>query len=176
MPEWAWPSHKDTHDCHEEHRDSGALPGTRDTTPPAPGNLGTQHGVAAVNPAVTLLMQGQQTSDGARALLPPTLVVLHHASAFDWVQLSGRMFCSVLFCVWLRAKEEEEPCSQTCGLPPSPSTSLRRAMHTISRKHQDAYCNCSSSSVFRRCFTENQRKQLIGFLSAVCHSSPSMAS
>lgn len=79
MPGSVWPQHQDSHDCHAEDRDAGALPWTRDAAHPA--NLAKEHGVAAVSPAVPALMRGQPTSDGARALPPPTQVVLRRACA-----------------------------------------------------------------------------------------------
>lgn len=57
-------------------------------------NLGTKHAMAAVNSAVTTLMRGQQTSDGARGLLPPSLVLLHCVFAFGWVQLTTDILLS----------------------------------------------------------------------------------
>lgn len=149
-PSLAWPQRRHTPDCHEEDRDSGALPRTREAT--RPSNLGTKHGEATVNPAVTLWTRGRQTPDEARAPPPCSLAVPHHTVACGWVQSTGCGHSAQRFsCVWLSASGEEVPCLQTCA-PPEEG-----CVHDP-QKHQNTHYNCASSFGFRRRFIEKSEK------------------
>lgn len=96
VPGSAWPQHENTFNCHEEDR-------TQRLCLTYPGNMGTKPGVATANPAVTLLMRGQQTSEGAERCGPQSGCAPSRI-AFGWVQATDcGCFAQSFSYIWLSA-------------------------------------------------------------------------
>lgn len=152
----AWPQHEDTSNCHEE--EAAFIYETTHTLATGEQRMAWPLPILQAGADARTANLRWVELCGPQSGCPPSCV------AFGWVQATDcGCFAQSFSYVWLSAKGEDGPCSQTCGLPARPRTSPRRAMHILSQKHQDAHPNCASSSGFRRCFTKNQR-QVIRFL------------